>query len=293
MFFTEADGKPSQIRIADDAIRIKNFPENDERKLDKSSVEPQLDLLYPVVIMSQDFEGTFPPSSGWELIDNNPYDGKIYLWDDDDHMPFNGEWAAWPANGGADGLDPAFSNYPNNMDSGMIYGPFDLSNAKSARASFRLWRQIEVENDSIFFGWSTDGAYYEGYCWDGSVGWEEISVSLDDRLGDNNVWVGWFFRSNGSVHFEGPWVDDIVLEFIPKDIVVNGRFTYADRASTMRGAQDIKVQLWDRDANGNNDLLAETFANSNGYYYFPPLPNWDTDDTDPIFGNRCLDLYVL
>jgi len=69
MFFTEADGKPSQIRIADDAIRIKNFPENDERKLDKSSVEPQLDLLYPVVIMSQDFEGTFPPSSGWELIE--------------------------------------------------------------------------------------------------------------------------------------------------------------------------------------------------------------------------------
>ena len=44
----------------------------------------------------------------------------------------------------------------------MIYGPFDLSDARVAEVAFWLWRQIEVNYDHVFFGISPDGGTFSG-----------------------------------------------------------------------------------------------------------------------------------
>ena len=293
---SENNGKPTSERVAADAVRITGGFESGEKNDAESPPEMQPDVLDTITIMNQSFEGNFPPSSGgWSIFDGNPNDGKEYYWDDDNLKPYGGSWAAWPARGGTDGIDPTLSTtYPKNMDTWMIYGPFDLSNAKSAQVAFMLWRHIEVNWDHIFFGISSDRVNFSGWSWSGDVGWENKTFSLSSYLGDSDVWICWHFVSDGSVQYEGPWIDDIALNFVPGDVTIQGSFTYADRSSTMQGAKGIKVQLWDRDTSGGDDLLAETIViEGSGHYSIPTLVNWDTDDTDPILGNRRLDLYVL
>lgn len=270
VLLTKNEMAPVYVRIPADGVRNTVYPDTDGYKDGSTAPKQEFDLMNPVVIMSEDFEGAFPPLSGWEVVDGNPNDGKEYFWDDDDYRPYNQYWAAWPANGGTDRLDPAISNYPSNMDTWMVYGPFDLSNAKSASVSFRLWRATEAVHDQLFFGVSEDGSLFGGVEWDGSAGWENEILSLDGYVGDSDVWIAWYFFSNDSIEYEGPWIDDIVLDFVPRDVTVNGKFTYADRLGKFKNANSIKVQLWDWDADGNHDLLAETIVGSNGTFEFPP-----------------------
>ncbi len=161
------------------------------------------------VIDAETFEGMFP-TSGWELLDGSD-DGCEFLWDDDDYRPYAGSWAGWPADGGANGLDPATSKYPPYMNSWMIYGPFDLSNATQADTLFKMWRQIETNYDSIFFGVSSDGNNFNGIFWDGSSDWTSYDVNYDGYTGDSTVWVAWVFQSDYIVNYEGPWIDSIEI----------------------------------------------------------------------------------
>ena len=110
----ENGGRPTSERIAMDAIKITDGIETGGKNYAEIPSEMQLDVLGTIDIMNQSFEGTFPPSSGgWSISDGNPNDGKEYLWDDDNLKPFGGYWAAWPARGGVDGIDPALSTtYP-------------------------------------------------------------------------------------------------------------------------------------------------------------------------------------
>jgi len=287
-----SDGKPTSKRIADDAIRISSNNLADRKSDMGITSNAQLTGDYSVNIMQQTFEGPFPPSTGWEIWDANPADNLEYYWDDDNLRAFGGSmWAAWPARGGSNGIDPTFSTtYPNNTRTWMIYGPFDLSNAKSAQISFMLWRHIEINFDSLFFGVSGDRNTFDGWDWDGDVGWESISIGLDNYLGDSDVWIAWQFESDGSIQYDGPWIDNLVLDFEPGDVAIHGRFSYADRWTNMQGANAVKVQLWDWDPEvDGNDLLAEAFADYNGYYSFPAVLNWDEDDTDPMLNNRRID----
>jgi hypothetical protein len=243
------------------------------------------------VIITEGFEGQFPNSS-WSVRDDTLGDGKINYWDDDDFRPFSGFYAAWPANGGADALDPQFSTYPYFANAWMTYGPFDLSNAKSASASFMLWLATEAGYDYLRFGTSGTGSSYAySSSWSGNADWDRKTISLNQHLGDDTVWVGWHFTSDSSRNYEGAWVDDISLSFEPKDLTISGQLTYADRDGVMSGAGSVKAQLWDWDANGS-DLLAETYSDANGNVIFPTRPNWDADDTDPVLGNRRLDPYI-
>jgi len=66
-------------------------------------------------IMTEDFDGVFPTGL-WAAYDNDGATNGEYYWDDDDYKPHWGSWSAWCANGGADGVDPEFHYYPNNMD---------------------------------------------------------------------------------------------------------------------------------------------------------------------------------
>jgi subtilisin-like proprotein convertase family protein len=161
-------------------------------------------------ILSEGFEGAFP-SGAWSVNDNSA-DGCDFQWDDDSYRHSAGSWAAWPANGGANGLNPATSKYPPNMNSWMVYGPFDLSDATDARIAFKLWLQTEQNFDNLFFGISSDGVNYNGYSYTGSMDWTTESISFPTYTGDSSVWIAFRFLSDSSINMEGAWVDEITLE---------------------------------------------------------------------------------
>lgn len=205
-------GQPMSLRLPEDAYEHSGVvgdpvPESDIGQLPSGMDHGQPEAWE--VIEAEDFEGVFP-GTGWSLLDLSD-DGCEFLWNDDDYRPYNGSWAGWPANGGANGLDPASSNYPPNMNSWMVYGPFDLSDANDADTWFNMWREIETGLDYVFFGVSNDGSTFNGYAWDGSQDWTWLDVYYTDYVGDSSVWVAWMFSSDGSVQYEGPWVDEVVI----------------------------------------------------------------------------------
>jgi len=288
-------GRPISVRIPSGVIPS-NTPDIGEKKSTAlSGVAPQQVNGWQD-IKSETFEGWFP-NAGWTLLDANPNDGKEYLWDDDDKdgRAHNGSWAAWPANGGADGYDPtADPRYPPNMASWMIYGPFDLSDAKAAEMVFWLWRQIEVNYDYVFFGLSSDGSTFTGNRWDGTAGWEEKRYSLNSYLGDSSVWVAWLFVSDNTIQYEGPWVDDILIrKYVPGQVTMQGTLSYTDRDGNTVPARFTKVHLYDQDPGGIDDRLSTVETNTNGFFWFFARTNWDDDGTEPDPDDRRLDLYFI
>lgn len=206
-------------------------------------------------LLSEGFEGAFP-YSGWTLIDNSSTDGGEFLWDDDDYKPYSGGWSAWPANGGANGLDPYYYYYPNNSSSWMIYGPMNLSDANSAEANFKLWRAIEPCCDWLFFGVSTDGTNFSGSYFTDAVDWSQISADLSGYAGTSNIWIGFLFFSDSSVVDDGPFVDDIS---VTKSVGTCGPFTSTGALTIPDDGSWVEVSLQDPGAPANGSV-SEVFV---------------------------------
>jgi hypothetical protein len=189
------------------------------------------------ILMSENFEGAFP-SGLWGVFDNNGADYGEYYWDDDDYLPHLGAWSAWPANGGANGVDPQYFYYPNNMDAWMMYGPFDLSSCSSA--DFEFYYNNDSESGHDYFGWggSPNGSNLYGLQISGdSGGWQYVDFSLNSYLGDTSVWLAFIFRSDSSVVSDGPFVDDITLWCYQTTTVSNWTFmVYMDGDNNLESA---------------------------------------------------------
>jgi trypsin len=163
------------------------------------------------VLMAEDFEGGFPTDL-WLTWDDDGATNGEFFWDDDDFKPYSGSWSAWPANGGADGLDPEVYYYPYNANSWMAYGPIDLSGYTAASLDFMYWNQSELNYDWFFWGASSDGVNFSGYHVSGdSGGWVDQSFDLAAWLGDSTVWIAFVFQSDDTIVDDGPFVDDITL----------------------------------------------------------------------------------
>lgn len=163
------------------------------------------------VLMSEDFEGAFP-SGLWDVFDNNGDSYGQYYWDDDDFKPRTDYWSAWEANGGTNGLDPASNNYPNNLDSWMMYGPFDLSNCSTADFEFYYWNKSETNFDWFGWGASPNGSNVYGSQISGDESsWGYVDFSLENYLGDDSVWLAFIATSDSSITDVGAFVDDVVL----------------------------------------------------------------------------------
>jgi murein DD-endopeptidase MepM/ murein hydrolase activator NlpD len=172
-----------------------------------------------ILIAHETFEGMFPPSGGQWVVQDLSNDGYERYWDDDNYKPHSGVWAAWSARGGSDGLNPIPGNdhYFSNMDTRMIYGPFDLSDASRADTDFYLWRDIESCCDFLAFEISLDGSNFTELArWTGTLGWAFEDIYYDDYVGYSQAWVAWRFYSDSSITKVGPWVDDIhVWKYVP------------------------------------------------------------------------------
>jgi hypothetical protein len=159
----------------------------------------------------ENFDGAFPTGC-WMLEDYGP-DGLDIQWGIDDKYVWYGSGAAWPARGGSDGWDPEVTpHYSDNLDSWMICGPFDFSNAADVFVDFGLWLDTEIYYDWLYFGASVDNLTYDVSYWSGySDGWTDQPLWLSAYAGYSQVWLAWIFTSDDSFSegYEGAWVDEI------------------------------------------------------------------------------------
>lgn len=168
-----------------------------------------------VTILREDFDGTFP-TGNWRVLDYDGTKNGEYFWDEDDFKPYNGNASAWVANGGSNGLDAEFYNYPNNLHTWMIYGPFDLSDASSASLTFYYWNRSEINYD--YLGWyaSPNGNDFYGMRVSGdSQGWKPVTLDLasvptvGNLLGDSSVWIAFRFISDNNITDRGAFIDQV------------------------------------------------------------------------------------
>jgi uncharacterized repeat protein (TIGR02543 family) len=164
------------------------------------------------IILDEDFEDDI--SSQW-TITGNP------SWGRSAHNPCEGVYSAWCALGGSFGLDPAASNYPDNMNTMMIFGPFDLSNANAAELSFSCWIKTAAENDrqdGLGILASIDGSHFNGYTMYGQQdSWQNINYNLRDfpyyrdLRGQSQVWIAFRFFSDAEANDAGVFLDNILI----------------------------------------------------------------------------------
>lgn len=162
------------------------------------------------------FEATFPGS--WDVFDNDGVTNGEIFWDQVTLRSFAGTKSAWCAGGGVNGIADG-SPYANNMQSWMVAGPFDLSDANSGIWQFESWLKTELDLDIFLYLTSIDGSSFNGYQTSGdSGGW--VSNSLDftavpfdgDITGESKVWVAFVFQSNDSITDEGVYVDEVLVQ---------------------------------------------------------------------------------
>jgi hypothetical protein len=171
-----------------------------------------------VTIVSEDFEGSFP--SSWWLLDNNGTSSGEYYWGKRTCRPYAGSHSGWGVGGGANGAAlNCGSNYPDNADSWMVYGPFSLAGATAGDLSFKLWLNSESNNDEVCRFASINGSHFYGTCTSGNTsGWMDKVLdltnvyTLGNLMGQPNVWVALRFDSDSATNYpEGGYVDNLVL----------------------------------------------------------------------------------
>jgi hypothetical protein len=184
-------------------------PDRDGQK--PASVSAPLDVpLGTVTLLTQGFEAAFP-SAPWSVT-GDP------TWDESNYRHYTGSRSAYCVDGGASRVSPP-GPYPNNCDSWMEAGPFDLSDATSANLAFHAYVRTEPSYDFFAYGASHDGSNYAANTVSGDMGTSWLACpggrlpkfDLSGFLGDSSVWIAFVFSSDSGTTYEGVYVDDILL----------------------------------------------------------------------------------
>jgi C1A family cysteine protease len=159
-----------------------------------------------VTILEETFEGSFPGE--WEVFDNYDGDGEYY-WGKRDCRAYAGSYSGWAVGSGADGAALSCgSNYPDDAESWMVYGPFSLADAAAGDLTFKLWLNSEADYDGIYRSASTDGSTFYGI-WTTAIsdGWIDRTLdltdvpTLGDLTGEQEVWIALMFYSDSSINY--------------------------------------------------------------------------------------------
>lgn len=190
------------------------MPQSEAAKLGLAPAAPDSILLS----YKEGFEGVWP-NGGWIVDDLNGATGGNVCWDDDDYLHKKGYWSAWAANGCANGLDPQYYYYPNDMASWTDY-LFNTVGAKSGNVKFNYWNNSEYGYD--YFYWCASVDYSNWYCkyHTGSTNnkWKTGKINLKkipgfgSMLGYSTVYVGFGFSSDGSYVSDGAFIDEVAFK---------------------------------------------------------------------------------
>lgn len=191
---------------------VQVLPASESEKLGMPPAAPSALLLN----YKETFEGVWPFSPQWVVYDLNGATGGDVCWDDDDWIHKKGFWSAWVANGCADGLDPQYYYYPNDMDTWTDYW-FSTAGAKSGNVKFSYWNNSEYGYD--YFYWCASVDYSNWYCkyHTGSTNnkWKTGKINLKkvpgfgSMLGYSDVYVSFGFFSDSSVVADGAFIDEV------------------------------------------------------------------------------------
>jgi hypothetical protein len=107
--------------------------------------------------------------------------------------------------------------YDNYMDSYLSRGSFDARNWDLAYVTFYAWIHTESGYDFITFdtsGSGSGGPWNELWSRSGSYKyWSQHAVRIPDSDLTSNLWVGFDFMSDGSITYEGVYLDNIALKW--------------------------------------------------------------------------------
>lgn len=173
-------------------------------------------------IFSESFDSF--PNAWWQVTSTGSDPNITWGTTDYDYDALgNSKQSVWPAAGGANRVDiNETNNYPPNLGSWMIAGPFDLTHLQAAELYYSQLSEME-ENDwaaVCVTAESTDPvadfAKPEADCswWTDATGvWDIGYMDLEAYAGKANVSIGWYFESDASNASEqrGLFIDEIEL----------------------------------------------------------------------------------
>jgi len=239
---TDANSLKRYDFISDGVVNIKDIMYGTTHWAEAMSCTPPPASEGWVTILEETFEGDFPGGS-WDVVDNSST-GTGYVWGKRDCRAFAGTHSGWGGGGGSAGASFACgSDYPNDLNSWMVYGPFSLANATAADLAFKLWLNSETDFDTLFWGASTDATNFSGIEVSGnSGGWidETLDVAnvptLGNLTGEPSVWIALVFSSDGDIsEAEGAYVDNIVLRKFVSSATTTGSSGPARQSVTTSG----------------------------------------------------------
>jgi hypothetical protein len=110
-------------------------------------------------------------------------------------------------------------DYPVDVSSRMIFGPFSLQDALDAKVTFSYWLNSQSNQDDLFWGASIDGSNFFGDSVSGdSSGWVNHTFdlknvpALGDLTGQSKVWFAIKFNSDHSMTYpQGAFIDDFEI----------------------------------------------------------------------------------
>jgi subtilisin family serine protease len=188
------------------------------------------------IIYADDFEGSFPGQ--WDVY------GGTYYWNQRNCRPHAGTYSAWAVGGGGGPLSCG-SNYPNDVETWLVHGPFDLSDATAAELIVTFWLNTELDWDELAFAYSPDDGNYYGLGWSGSSGdWTDDVLDMADMLGDSSVWVAIIFQSDGSNNYpEGGYVDDVVVRKCTYDTCLDSSVEFRSRPDSAGTLSSRRISI--------------------------------------------------
>jgi hypothetical protein len=218
-------GTESTLRIIDQPdgtyyYRAKSFgPTGESIWSDVKSVQVITRPNWEAVV-SQDFEGVFP--GAWQIASYWQDEGVWYdvteqlSWGK--RQCFEPDYNGFAIGGGTLGSTLECNNYyPDNYETWMVYGPFDLGQVLDGR--FTMKGDVHTPYgslDRLGLGVSLDGNMFYGQSFSGWRGIDEkIDLKNVNTLGNvlgKQVWIGIWFVSDESINTGwGAYVDDIMV----------------------------------------------------------------------------------
>lgn len=204
---------PAKVGVVEEAAPAQDavMPPSDAAKLGLAPERnaPNVNIYF----VRETFEGIWP-NGNWYTFDNNGATGGQVCWNDTSYKWFRGHWSGGSMTGCANGVYPTV-NYPNNMESWMVNGPFSTVNALYGKLNFKYWNVSELNYDYLWWCLSPNGTNF--YCkrhTGNSGGWKSGTLNMKsvpgygNMLGDPTVWAAWVFTSDSSITYKGAFVDN-------------------------------------------------------------------------------------
>jgi len=165
------------------------------------------------------------------------------------------------------------------INTSLIYGGetgFAIQDVARAELDFNYW--LDIERDSVYFGWaaSSDGQSFYGARISGRVGaWLTGVLDMSQYIGDDSVWFAFFVMGEATAGEQNVYVDDVSVQglepyrmYLPAAMKNHSNtFTFTDSFSDVNSGWRHKVK-WggteeqQRYVQGYTDKIMADYSNN-------------------------------